>query len=145
MIKNRSIKFLAAIMALICVIVPCLTSCLPTDLGEDMEEVKEHTLDFLREIKKGDYEEAAKYLHPERPADLQRYFENIEEDRGIDFQSGITVKGYGSMGSNTYFGESDVTESYINLYLEVSGKELHVYVVVMDNPQGYGICEFEIY
>ncbi len=107
-------------------------------------EAKETAEAFLSAIAGGDFESAKSYLHPEKPLDLQKYFDGIEGRVGVDFQAGIELKRYTDYSSSVYESEVDGSEYDLEANIIVDGVAFEFSVEIVRNDLGYGIYSFEV-
>ena len=107
-------------------------------------EAKETAEAFLSAIAGGDFESAKSYLHPEKPLDLQKYFDAIESRVGVDFQAGIELKRYTDYSSSVYESEVDGSEYDLEANIIVDGVAFEFSVEIVRNDLGYGIYSFEV-
>lgn len=107
-------------------------------------EAKETAEAFLSAIAGGDFESAKSYLHPEKPLDLQKYFDAIEGRVGVDFQAGIELKRYTEYSSSVYESEVDGSEYDLEANIIVDGVAFEFSVEIVRNDLGYGIYSFEV-
>jgi hypothetical protein len=107
-------------------------------------EAKETAEAFLSAIADGDFESAKSYLHPEKPLDLQKYFDAIEGRVGVDFQAGIELKRYTDYSSSVYESEVDGSEYDLEANIIVDGVAFEFSVEIVRNDLGYGIYSFEV-
>ena len=134
------------IWALILLIALCLSSfSLVSCSMEGIDNAKTHAKSCLSEVRKGNFEEAEKYLHPDyNENSLKEYFDYIEAEYDIDFQSGIALLGYSGVYSSYYTTEVDGSLYEIYHELEVSGVRITAYVAIIENDNGYGIGDIVI-
>ncbi len=119
----------------------CFTSC---SGGIDTDAAKEHILNFLREVKDGDFRGAEEYMHPSITDNIKTFFNDVEDEKDVNFQSGITVLQYTNVYTALYDTEIDGSGYELTMNIEVSGKVLEIIVVVVDNDEGYGVYYIEI-
>lgn len=107
------------------------------------DDAKVHINGFFDAIENEDYELATTYLHPERPADLRAYFENIENKEGLDF-SNIEIDKY--TGSSSAFYDSSVGGATYSLCMDVHINDVSVEIdiEIVKNDNGYGIYNLDI-
>ena len=142
MLKKKTLLVLLALAMLVPCVLMCFTSC---GGGLDTDAAKEYVLDFMREIKAGDYDAAQEYLHPDiADDDVKAYIDSVEADERVDFQSGITVLAYTNFYQAIYDSKYDGSALELEMEIEVSGEDLEVYAVVVENDRGYGIYAFVI-
>lgn len=134
-------KRIISIVLCLCLFTVLLSSC--SD-GINSDEAKSHINGFFAEIEVGDYQSASKYLHIERPANLELFFEGIEKEKGIDFQQTITVKKYTGF-SSSYFDSTVWGSTYsLDMVIAVGDDELALSVEVVRNNNGFGIYNLDI-
>jgi len=111
--------------------------------GIQGDEAKAHINLLLEAIEVRDYEAAALLLHPERPTDLKKYFEKLENETGLDFSS-IQIERYTGFTSSLY--DSRVNGSAYSLSMKglVNGKPIHMKIEIVRNDRGYGIYNLDI-
>ena len=107
-------------------------------------EAKETAEAFLAEIAKGDFESAKGYLHPEKPLDLEKYFNDKESRAGVDFQKGIEIKRYTEYSSSLYDDEIDGSDYELEMNVIVDGVAFEISIDVVRNDLGYGIYEIDL-
>ena len=107
-------------------------------------EAKETAEAFLDAIASGDFEGAKGYLHPEKPLNVEKYFDDKEALIGIDFQNGIEIKRYTSNSSSAYDSEVDGSEYDLEANIIVDGVALELDIEIVRNDLGYGIYSFDI-
>ncbi|MBQ3547132.1 MAG: hypothetical protein IJA44_01490 [Clostridia bacterium] len=111
--------------------------------GVSGDEAKSHINGFLEKIESEDYEAAEKFLHPERPADLQEFFEALENEKNVDFSS-INIEKYTEFKSSLY--DSSVGGSTYSLTIKIaaSDKIIQMEIETVKNDNGYGIYNLDI-
>ena len=132
--KKAFKNILIAVVALLCSI--ALASC---DGGIKGDEAKEYINDFFDAIVAEDYERAEALLHPDRPADLETFFLNIEEKEDIDFQSGIEVEKYTGFSSSYYDSTVDGSRYELTMRTSVGDETVQFTIEIVENENGYGI------
>ena len=122
------------------VVVISLLACSGGIKGDD---AKVHINGFFDAIDNEDYELAATFLHPERPADLKAFIEGLKAEPGLDFSS-IEIKRYDGFSSAIF--DSTVGGATYSLEMDVllSGKEVEIEIEIVKNDNGYGIYNFDI-
>ena len=108
------------------------------------DEAKAVVNDFFNAIVAEDYKTAKGLLHPDRPADLETFFQNVEQREGVDFQSGIEIKKYTGFSSSVY--DSTVGGSRYELTMRTTvGEDTVTFTVeVVKNENGYGIYNLDL-
>lgn len=124
-----------AVFAVLCMFLGALTAC---DASVD-SKTKRFVKDFFAEVEAGNYEEAETYLHPSLPADLERYFGDMEQNEGIDFQSGIKIEKFISYSAADFDPEVSGKRYDLKVRARVSGIGIRFAISIVDNVQGYGI------
>lgn len=111
--------------------------------GISGDKAKTSVNDFLSAVADGDYEKAETFLHPDRPADLQQFFESMEQSKNVDF-SDIRFEKY--TGFENLFYDSSVGGSSYSLDMKVSVSGVHAdfEFELVQNDKGYGIYNFDI-
>ncbi len=135
-------------MKLLRKIIPCvlvvtlllltLTACI------DGDAAKGTIADFLKAIEEENYDAAKTYLHPERPSDLKTFFDNVEEQEGVDFQSGIEILRYTGVKSSAHDTTVGGATYETTLKANIGDKKATLTVELVDNDNGYGIYNFDI-
>ena len=116
----------------------------PADEGYDDVMQFKAALDSLLPLQRGDFEAAEAYLHPEKPIDLEKYFDSIEGRAAIDFQSGIEIGRYTEYSYSAYDSEFAGSDCELELNATVSGVALEISIEIVKNDLGYGIYEIDI-
>ena len=111
--------------------------------GIDGEEARTYVSDFFDTVETGDYAAAAAFLHPERPADLEAFFQGLESQEGLDF-SNIVIDKYTGFSSSYY--DSTVKGAAYSLDMDVlaGGRTLEVEIEIVKNDNGYGIYNLDV-
>ena len=112
--------------------------------GINSQEAKSHINSFLAEIEKSDYQSASTYLHIERPANLEAFFEGIEKDKGIDFQQTITIKEYTGVSFSYYDSTVGGSTYSLDMVIVVGDDEFTLSVELVRNNNGFGIYNLNI-
>ncbi len=133
-LHTKIITCLTVVVFILC----SLTSCI------DGNVAKQTIADFLSAIAAGDYDTATSHLHPDRPADLQPYLENIEQSESVDFQAGIEILGYSSVKSAHYDSTVDGSTYMTTCRTKIGDQTVSITVEIVDNDAGYGIYNFTI-
>lgn len=118
-----------------------LSSC---SEGIQGSEAKAHINEFFDAIVDEDYSKAESLLHPERPGDLKRFFDNIEDANSIDFQEGIEIEEYTGFSSALY--DSTVKGSTYELTMKttVGEKKFEFTIEIVKNEAGFGIYNLDV-
>ena len=135
--KIKAILSLVLVLALAFSLVGCAKRVKKSEAKETAEA-------FLDAIASGDFEGAKGYLHPEKPLNVEKYFDDKEALIGIDFQKGIEIKRYTSNSSSAYDSEVDGSEYDLEANIIVDGVALELDIEIVRNDLGYGIYSFDI-
>lgn len=135
--KKRSILLFVIALALCVSLVACKG-------GISKNEAKDITQSFIVAIENGDFAKAESYLHPEKPLDLEKYFNGIEERAGVDFQKGIEIKRYTGFSTSLYDSEVDGSDYELEMNIIVDGVAFELSIEIVKNDLGYGIYEVDI-
>lgn len=111
--------------------------------GIDGEEARTYVSDFFDTVETGDYAAAAAFLHPDRPVDLEAFFQGLESQEGVDF-SNIVIDKYTGFSSSYY--DSTVKGAAYSLDMDVlaGGQILAVEIEIVKNDDGYGIYNLDV-
>ena len=111
--------------------------------GISGDEAKSHINGFLEKIEADDYEAAEEFLHPECSADLQEFFETLENENKADFSS-IDIQKYTGFKSSFY--DSSVGGSTYSLTMKIAAtdKIIQMEIEIVKNDAGYGIYNLDI-
>ena len=135
--KAKSIILVVIALSLCFALVAC-KGAIKRDDAKGMTEA------FLLAVESGDFEKAKTYLHPEKPLDLEKYFNGIEERASVDFQNGIEIKRYTEYSSSWYDSEIDGSDYDLEMNVIVDGVTFELNVEIVKNDLGYGIYDIEI-
>ncbi len=135
---NRTLKRITTCIITFVLLLWGLTSCI------DGDQAKQTIEDFLTAIETENYTAAESYLHPDRPSDLQQYFETVEDAESIDFQSDIEILRYVSVRSAYYDTAVDGSIYETTLNAKIGDKTVSITVEIVENDTGYGIYDFTI-
>lgn len=111
--------------------------------GISGNEAKLHIEGFFEKISSEDYKAAEKFLHPERPADLEEFFENLEKEKNIDFSS-INIEKYTGFKSALYDSSVGGSTYSLTMKIAVSAKIIRTEIEIVKNDNGYGIYNLDI-
>lgn len=111
--------------------------------GIDSKEAKDDIALFFSTVERGEYDEAAGFLHPDRPADLKSFFAAVGQEEGVDF-SDIQIERYTGYRFSWYNSEYDGSACGFDIDVRVNGKLAEIEVLIVRNDAGYGIYEFDI-
>ena len=129
-----------AVVAVLCIFLCALTAC---DASVD-SRTKRLVNGFFAEVEAGNYEEAETYLHPSLPADLERYFGDMEQNEGIDFQKGIKIERYISYTDKGFDVGAGGNVWELKVRTSVSGVGIRFAIGIIENAQGYGINSLKV-
>ncbi len=118
-----------------------LSAC---DGGIDTDAAKLHIEKFLTALSTEDYEAAASYLHPERPADLEKYCTAIEEREGVDIFDRILIEKYTGYHYSYYDSSVDGSAYEVTIRAKIGDTPAELTVEVVENDAGYGIYNFDM-
>lgn len=133
--------FTSTILVIFIVIMLLTTAC---SGGISGDEAKAHINSFLEAVEAEDYEQAATFLHPERPADLKAFFEQIESEADLDFSSGIEVEKYTGFSSSYYDSTVDGSRYALDMDVKVGTAEIEMEIEIVSNENGYGIYNLDV-
>ena len=131
-------KLIALVLRVCCVF--AFASCSSGISGDD---AKSHINGFLEKVESGDYEAAEEFLHPERPANLKTFFENVSMQKNVDF-SDINIEKYTGFKSVLYDGSVDGPTYTLTMDISVSGKNGWLEIEIVRNDNGFGIYNLDI-
>lgn len=111
--------------------------------GISKDEAEAHIDGFLEKVSSEDYKAAEKFLHPERPADLQTFFEALKDEEDVDFSS-INIEKYTSFKSALF--DSTINGSTYSMTMEISSADtsFQMEIEIVKNDNGYGIYNLDI-
>ena len=142
--KNKLLKF--SLFAFVLFMLVSLTGC--SILKETSERAKNTTNEFFNYVTSDDYEGASTMLHPDgniNASNLDDYLLSIEESCNIDFSNGFKINSTTSIniqsGDNDY---DDGTVYEVNYKTTIDGKYLDLYIIIVDNDNGFGVYYFTI-
>ncbi|MBE6903109.1 MAG: hypothetical protein E7480_00680 [Ruminococcaceae bacterium] len=131
-------KLMSIFLAFMCVFV--LSAC---SGGISGDEAKSHINGFFEKIEAEDYEAAEEFLHPKRPADLQEFFEALENENDVDFAS-INIEKYTGFKSSWYDSSVGGSTYSLKMKIAVSDKIIEAEIEIVKNDNGYGIYNLDI-
>ena len=111
--------------------------------GISGDEAKSHINGFLEKIEAEDYEAAEEFLHPERPADLQKFFVALENEKNVDFSS-INIEKYTGFKSSFYDSSVGGFTYSLTMKIAASDKIIQMEIEIVKNDNGYGIYNLDI-
>ena len=129
------------IVTLACLCVFSLVSC---GNAIKSDEAKEFINDFFDALVDEDYEKAEGYLHPDRPADLESFFLDVEKEADIDFQEGIEIEKYTGFHSSIYDSTVDGSAFELTMRTKVGDTEVIFTIEIVKNDSGYGIYNLDL-
>ena len=122
----------------------CVFSFVSCGNGIKGDEAKAFINDFFVAIVAEDYDKAESFLHPDRPADLEKFFLNVEKEKNIDFQSGIEIEKYTGFSSSLYDSTVDGSTYELTMRTKVGDKKVEFTVEIVKNENGYGIYNLDL-
>ena len=122
----------------------CVFSFVSCGNGIKGDEAKAFINDFFEALVAEDYDKAETFLHPERPADLEAFFLNVEEKENIDFQLGIDVEKYTSFSSSLYDSTVDGSTYELTMRTSVGYERVKFTIEIVKNDNGYGIYNLDV-
>ncbi len=131
-------KLVSILLAFICAFL--LSACSNTISGD---EAKSHINGFFEKIESEDYKAAEEFLHPDRPAELQLFFETLEKENNVDFSS-INIEKYTGFKSSMYESSVDGSSYSLTMEISVSNKIIEAEIEIVKNDNGYGIYNLDI-
>lgn len=111
--------------------------------GISGDEAKAHINEFLEKVEGEDYAAAEEFLHPERPANLQEFFEALENEKNVDFSS-INIEKYTGFKSSFYDSSVDGSTYSLTMKIAASDKIIQMEIEIVKNDNGYGIYNLDI-
>ena len=137
--KHLFKKLLAIAVACLCVC--SLASC---GNGTKGDEAKALINDFFVAIVAEDYDKAESFLHPERPADLEAFLLNVEQEGNVDFQAGIEIEKYTGFSSTMYDSTVNGSTYELTMRTKVGDKTVKFTIEIVKNENGYGIYNLDL-
>lgn len=111
--------------------------------GISHDDAMEHINVFLDAIETKDYEQASTLLHPERPVDLESFFEGLKTEKDLDFST-IEITKY-TVSSFAYYDSAVGGSTYsLNMNVKVGDSEIKMKIEIVKNSNGYGIYNLDI-
>ncbi|MCI8331436.1 MAG: hypothetical protein HFE78_01215 [Clostridiales bacterium] len=111
--------------------------------GISSDDAKAHISDFLDAIETKDYEHAATFLHPERPADLEAFFEVLKNEGDLDFST-IEITKYTGFSSSYYDSTVGGSTYSLSMSVKAGDDEIKMEIEIVKNDNGYGIYNLDI-
>ena len=115
------------------------------------EETNASIISFFEAIEIEDYETAASLFHIDQPTEaelLLEYFNDIEEEKNIDFSSGITIDRYTRTKSAAYDIIRGGAYYEVDMILLVgekkTGASIEVTMEFIKNDDGFGMYNIHI-
>ena len=137
---KRIFRMIVAIM-IACLFVSSLVSCGNGIKGDD---AKAFINDFFAAIVAEDYDKAESFLHPERPADLEAFLLNVEQEENVDFQAGIEIEKYTGFSSSMYDSTVNGSTYELTMRTKVGDKTVKFTIEIVKNENGYGIYNLDL-
>ena len=130
-----------SVMLVVCLCAASLAGC---GGGINRDEAKAFIGDFFVSVADGDFSKAEDFLHPDRPADLEAFFRNLEENSAIDFQSGIEIETFTGFSSSLYDSTVGGATLELSMRAKVGDKTVDIAVEIVKNKSGYGIYNLDL-
>ena len=111
--------------------------------GISGDEAKSHINGFFEKIESEDYAAAEEFLHPERPAELQVFFETLENEHNVDF-SNIRIEKYTGFKSSVFDSTVSGSVYCLTMNVAVSDKIIEMAIEIVKNDNGYGIYNLDV-
>ena len=133
--------------AIIVLLIACVFLLSGCNIRDSIEEAKIYSDSFANSLS-NDMATIKEYMHTDFwPGEerLEVYIAQLERSVGIDFSNGVDII---SCEWNSYVGFTSLYNGTVhrhNYELEVSGKVICMYIVILDNNDGYGVLYFGIY
>lgn len=121
--------------------IPVFTACKG---GISGAEAKATVNELFDAVVKEDYEMANALFHPDRATDSSEFFVMIEEESGLDFQSGVEIEETTGISSAYYDSEVGGARYELTLRIKVSESYLSFTVELVRNKTGYGIYNLHL-
>ena len=128
-------------ITIVCLLVLSLMSCASGIKGD---EAKALINDFFAAIVAEDYDKAESFLHPERPADLEAFLLNVEQEENVDFQAGIEIEKYTGFSSSMYDSTVNGSTYELTMRTKVGDKTVKFTIEIVKNENGYGIYNLDL-
>ena len=129
---------------LLAITVACLCVCSLASCGIKGNEAKALINDFFAAIVAEDYDKAESFLHPERPADLEAFLLNVEQEVNVDFQAGIEIEKYTGFSSSMYDSTVNGSTYELTMRTKVGDKTVKFTIEIVKNENGYGIYNLDL-
>jgi hypothetical protein len=141
-IKEKGCVFMKKVVSIFLVImfVFSLSAC---SGGISGDEAKSHINGFFEKIESEDYVAAEEFLHPERPADLQVFFEALKNEENVDFTS-INIEKYTNFKSSLYDSSVGGSTYSLKMRIAASDKIIQMEIEIVKNDNGYGIYNLDV-
>ena len=122
----------------------CVFSFVSCGNGIKGDEAKALINDFFVAIVAEDYDKAESFLHPERPADLEAFLLNVEQEENVDFQAGIEIEKYTGFSSSLYDSTVGGATYELTMRTKVGDKTVKFTIEIVKNENGYGIYNLDL-
>ena len=122
----------------------CVFSFVSCGNGIKGDEAKALINDFFVAIVAEDYDKAESFLHPERPADLEAFLLNVEQEENVDFQAGIEIEKYTGFSSSMYDSTVNGSTYELTMRTKVGDKTVKFTIEIVKNENGYGIYNLDL-
>lgn len=122
----------------------CVLSLVSCENGIKGDEAKAFINDFFDAVAAEDYDKSEGFLHPERPADLEKFLSYVENEENVDFQEGIEIEKYAGVSSSLYDSTVDGSTYELTIRTKVGDKKVTFTIEIVKNEAGYGIYNLDI-
>lgn len=113
-----------------------LVSC---GTGIKAADAKDLINEFFNAVVEEDYQKAKTLLHPECSADIENFFLQVEKEKSVDFQRGITIDKYTGFSTSLYDSSVGGSRYELTMKTTVDGKSAEFTIEIIKNEAGYGI------
>lgn len=138
-LMKKVLKFTVPVLVVIIVILS-FAGC---SGGISRDDAQAHIRDFFDAIETKDYEQACALLHPERPADLETFFEGLSYAEDLDF-SKIEITKYTGFSSSFYDSTVGGSTYSLSMNVKAGDNEIKMKIEIVRNDNGFGIYNFDV-
>ena len=126
--------------------IACLSLCSLLSCGNGIkeDEAQAYINDFLATIEAEDYDKAEDFLHPWRHGDLEAYFLSTEQEKNVDFQSGIEIEKCTVVSSTLYDSTVGGAKCVLTMRMNAGDETVNLTFEIINNKAGYGIYDNRI-
>ena len=132
---------LCSLTALLLAAALLLSSCaggINTDEADGLIE------DLLSKISSGDYDGAEELLHPEKPLDLEKYFERKRAEHSLDYSRGFEIQRYTHKSYSRRNSKVGGSAYSVTFTAAVGYSLVEITVEIVKNKAGYGIYNLSL-